>query len=72
MRFGQEKFSTGVESKSQIRLMKAIVRRRLAPLSKFRIAKKDPLCSRVDRRRALLGRPFDEGNALASLWRFLV
>ena len=36
MRSGHEEFSTGVESESQIRLKKAIVRRRLAPLSKGR------------------------------------
>ena len=72
VRFGQEKFSTGVESESQIPLKKAIVRRRLAPLSKCRIAKKDPLCSSVDRSCALLGRAFDEVNALASLWSFPV
>ena len=72
MRFGQEKFSSGVDSESQIRLKKVIVRRHLAPLSKCRIVKKDPLCSSVDRSRALLGRAFDEGNVLASLWRFPV
>ena len=72
VRFRQEKFSSGVESESQIRLKKAIVRRHLALLSKCRIAKKDPFCSRVDRSRALLGRGFDEGNVLASLWRFPV
>ena len=36
MRSGQEKISTGVESESQIRLKRAIVRRRLAPLFKGR------------------------------------
>ena len=36
MRSGHEEFSTGVESGSQIWLKKAIVRRRLAPLSKSR------------------------------------
>ena len=36
MRSGHEGFSTGVESESQIWLKKAIVRRRLAPLSKDR------------------------------------
>ena len=34
------------------------------------IAKKDPLCTSVDRSRTFLRRAFDEGNALASLWRF--
>ena len=72
VRFGQEKFSTGVESESQIWLKKAIVRRRLAPLSKSRIAKKDPFCSSVDRSRTFLRRVFDEGNALVSWWRFPV
>ena len=72
MRFGREKFSTGVESESQIRLKKAIVRRRLAPLSKCRTAKKDPFCSSVDRSRTFLRRVFDEGNVLVSLWRFPV
>ena len=67
MRFGQEKCSTGVGSESQIRLKKAIVKRRFAPLSKCRIAKKDPLCSSVDRSRTFLRRVFDEGNALVSL-----
>ena len=39
VRFVQEKISTGVESENQIRLKKAIVRRRLAPLSKGRDCK---------------------------------
>ena len=39
VRFGQEKVSTGIESESQIRLKKAIVRRHLAPLSKGRDCK---------------------------------
>ena len=39
VRSGHEKFSTGVESESQIRLKKAIMRRRLAPLSKDRDCK---------------------------------
>ena len=72
VRSAHEDFSTGVESESQIWLKKAIVRRRLTPLSKCRIAKKDPLCSSVDRSRALVGRAFDEGNVLAFLWRFPV
>ena len=72
MRFGQEKFSTGGESENQIRLKKAIVRRRLAPLSKCCIAKKDPLCCSVDRSRTFLRRVFDEGNALVSLWTLSV
>ena len=39
VRLGREDISTGVESESQIRLQKAIVRRRLAPLSKGRDCK---------------------------------
>ena len=66
MRSGYEEISEALESGSQIRLKNAIVRRRLAPPSKCRIAKKDSLCSNVDRSRAFLGRAFDEGNALAS------
>ena len=69
MRSGHEEFSTGVESDSQIWLKKAIVRRRLNRLSKCRIAKRDPLCTSVDRSRTLLWLAFNEGNALASFWR---
>ena len=72
VRSGHEEISEGFESGSQIRLKKAIVRRRLAPLFKCRIAKKDPLYSNVDQSRALLGRAFDEGKVFVSLWRFPV
>ena len=70
VRSAHEDFSSGVESESQIWLKKAIVRRRLTPLSKGVIAKKAPFCSSVDRSCVLLGRAFDECNALASLRRF--
>ena len=72
MRSGQERNLTGVQSKTQIRLKKAIVRRRLSRIPKAVTGKKDLLCSSVDRSRALLGQAFDEVNALASLRRFLV
>ena len=72
VRSGQEKFSTGVEIETKIRLKKEIVRRRLAPLSDSRGCREGSLCSSVDRTCTLLGRNFDEGNAFASLWRFPV
>ena len=46
-------------------MKKAIVRKTV-------IATKHPFCTSVDRSRILLGRDFDEGIALASLWRFPV
>ena len=70
VRSGHEDFSTGVKSESQIWLKRAIMRKRLAPLSKGCDYQENPLCSSVDRSCALLGRAFDEGSALASLWRF--
>ena len=72
VRSGHEIVPTGDESESQIQLKKAIVRRRLVPVSKDRVCQGRPLCSSFDPSLKLLGRAFDEGNTLASLWRFSV
>ena len=72
VRSGQEKFSTGLRSRPRFDWRRRLWGDAWLLFPTAVIAEKDHLCSSVDRTCTLLGRTFEEGNALASLWRFPV